>query len=42
MSATLTVTGTGFTANTIVAVNGISLPTTYVSATQVTTVIAAG
>jgi len=42
MAATLTVTGTGFTANTIVAVNGISLPTTYISASQVTAAIAAG
>jgi hypothetical protein len=42
MAATLTVTGTGFTANTVVAVNGVSLPTTYLSATQVTAAIAAG
>src|SRR6266487_1686228 len=42
IAATLTVTGTGFTANTIVAVNGISLPTTYISASQVTAAIAAG
>ena len=42
MAAAVTVTGTGFTANTVISVNGTSLPTTYVSATQVTAAIATG
>jgi hypothetical protein len=38
---TATMTGTGFTANTVVAVNGTAVPTTYVSSTQVTAAVPA-
>lgn len=41
-AATLTVTGTGFTASTAVLVNGTVLPTTFVSSTQLTAAVAAG
>ncbi len=41
-ATTLTVTGTGFTASTVVQVNGTAETTTYASATQVTAVIPAG
>ena len=40
-ATTLTVTGTGFTASTVVQVNGTAETTTYISATQVTAVLPA-
>ena len=41
-ATTLTVSGTGFTASTVVQVNGTAETTTYISATQVTAMIPAG
>ena len=37
VASTETVGGTGFTANTTVAVNGVTIPSTFVSSTQITT-----
>jgi hypothetical protein len=35
-ASAVTLTGTGFTANTTVAVNGVTIPSTYVSSTKIT------
>lgn len=42
LPATITASGTGFTAQTKILVNGVAVATTYVSATSVTFVVPAG
>ncbi len=41
-AATITFSGTGFTSNSTVALNGVNVPTTYVSSTSLTAAVPAG